>query len=395
MCGGKVMVHAILDQKTDAVTRLLRQQAALATFGSYAFHETDLLAILTEAARICAESLEVPHCKVCRYRAKENDLLIVAGCGWHTGVIGRVVSQADETSPQGRAYSTGEPIIIRNLQEQNNLNLPDFYAQHGIVSTADVVIKGYEDTPYGVLEIDSPTQRAYDEHDINFLTGFANVLAEAVATQSRMHALRMLVEEKNLLAQELQHRVRNNLQLIQGMLDIYGKSVADGPPKVGIESIARRVMTLGQVYDHLLGTGMKRHIDFGEYVKTLCASLPEVVQNPGITLTCATQSTTLGLDKVSTLGMVVAELVTNCYEHGFPDGRKGEIVVALCGVDANGNATLTISDNGVGFLVGAASNRNGLTLVRRLARQVNGSADVQCEGGTTWTITFPAQAPVV
>ena len=62
--GGKVMVHAILDQKTDAVTRLLRQQAALATFGSYAFHETDLLAILTEAARICAESLEVPYCKV-------------------------------------------------------------------------------------------------------------------------------------------------------------------------------------------------------------------------------------------------------------------------------------------------------------------------------------------
>src|SRR6478735_4146879 len=63
------------------------------------------------------------------------------------------------------------------------------------------VIEGYEDTPYGVLEIDSPTQHAYDEHDINFLTGFANVLAEAVATQRRMHALRMLVEEKNLLAQ--------------------------------------------------------------------------------------------------------------------------------------------------------------------------------------------------
>jgi two-component sensor histidine kinase len=103
---------------------------------------------------------------------------------------------------------------------------------------------------------------------------------------------------------------------------------------------------------------------------------------------------TLGLDKVSTLGMVVAELVTNCYEHGFTDGSKGEIVVALSGVDTNGKAKLTISDNGVGFLVGAASNRNGLTLVRRLAQQVNGSADVQCEGGTRWTITFPAQAPV-
>ena len=52
------------------------------------------------------------------------------------------------------------------------------------------------------LGADSPTQHAYDEHDINFLTGFANVLAGAVATQSRMQALRVLVEEKNLLAQD-------------------------------------------------------------------------------------------------------------------------------------------------------------------------------------------------
>src|SRR4051812_12842176 len=109
------MVDQILGQKSPEVKRLLRQQEALATFGSFAFHETDLLMILTEAARICAESLEVPFCKVCRYRAQENDLLIVAGCGWHSGVIGRVVSQADETSPQGRAYVTGEPVIIRNL----------------------------------------------------------------------------------------------------------------------------------------------------------------------------------------------------------------------------------------------------------------------------------------
>ena len=57
--------------------------------------------------------------------------------------------------------------------------------QHGIVSTIDVVIKG-DDQPYGVLEIDNDEQHDYDQHDIDFLTGFANVLAEAVAT-SRAH----------------------------------------------------------------------------------------------------------------------------------------------------------------------------------------------------------------
>ena len=81
------------------VEKLLRQQAALAAFGSFAFRETDLLKILTEAARTCAVSLDVPFSKVCRYRAGSDDLLIEAGWGWNLGVVGRVVSQADESSP--------------------------------------------------------------------------------------------------------------------------------------------------------------------------------------------------------------------------------------------------------------------------------------------------------
>jgi hypothetical protein len=70
--------------------------------GSFALRENDLLKVLTEAARVCAESLNVPFAKVCRYRAAENDLLIEAGHGWKAGVIGTIES-ADPSSPQGRA----------------------------------------------------------------------------------------------------------------------------------------------------------------------------------------------------------------------------------------------------------------------------------------------------
>ena len=213
------------------VDSLLRQQAALATFGSFAFREPDLIKILEEAARICADSLGVRHCKVCRYRSAENDLLIEAGFGWKAGVVGKVVSPADESSPQGRAFVTGEPVIVHNLKESNGYIPPDFYADHGIVSTVDVLIKAREGPPFGVLEIDSTAEHSYDEHDINFLTGFANVLAEAVTTSTRNETLQAalasmtvmvaekdrLLEERNLLAMELRHRVRNNLQLVNDM----------------------------------------------------------------------------------------------------------------------------------------------------------------------------------
>lgn len=345
------------------------------------------MTILTEAARICAASLEVPYCKVCRYRPAENDLLIVAGCGWNLGVIGRVISQADDSSPQGRTFMTRQPVIIRNLHESNNLTLPPFYAEHGIVSTVDVIIKGIDEAPYGVLEIDSPVQHTYNDYDINFLTGFANVLAEAVATQTRMEELNASILEKNLLAQELQHRVRNNLQLIQGMLDLYAGTLNDGQPKHDIETIARRVMTLAQVYDHLLGTGMSREIDFGAYVRTLCTRLPDlgIARNRSVNLTCTADRMMLDLSMVSTLGMVVTELVTNSYGHAFPDEREGEIVVSL--VYQSGTAVLTVSDNGIGF-EDNASDRHGLKLARRLVEQVNGSLHLSFNAGTQWRLTF-------
>ena len=381
------------DSNNDpTVEKLLRQQAALAAFGAFAFREPDLHRILTEAARICAASLEVPFCKVCRYRAAENDLLIEAGCSWHLGVIGRVVSQANESSPQGRAYVTGKPVIIRNLHEANDLDLPAFYAEHGIVSTVDVVIPAVDGAAYGVLEVDSPYQHQYDVHDINFLTGFANVLAEAVATARRNKEIRELLATKSLLAEELQHRVRNNLQMVTGMLDSYARTAADGPARDGIDLIVRRVTTLAQVYDSLLGVGLSETVDLAGYLRALCGRLPglQAERSGVVQIVCHAEPVQLGLDAVTALGMGVAELVTNSYKHAFPD-RDGTITVTLARAGPD-SATLTVGDDGVGYRAEPESTRHGVGLIRRLLERVGGTLDVQSGNGTLWTLAFTVPA---
>jgi two-component sensor histidine kinase len=377
------------------IEKLLSQQAELANFGSFAFRENDLKKVLTEAARVCAECMSTPYAKICRYRATENDLLVEAGYGWHAGVIGCVVSRADTSSTQGRAFVTGKPVIVEDLSHNKSFAPPAFYAEYGIVATADVLIKG-SGQPWGVLEIDSPTARKFDQHDIAFLTGFANVVAEAVATAGRfvekdrlLTERQALLDEKDVMAEELQHRVRNNLQLIFGMLNRQ-IDVSEEGGKEGIRAIARRVMGLAAIYNHLLGNGLSRTIDFDRYLRSLCKSLRDFqeARSFGVTLTCDSEEEPLllDLDTVTALGIVVAETISNAYAHAFL-GRAGAIHVTL----ARGatEAVLTIRDDGVGFIEPPSSKRHGLGLVRRLMEQIEGTANVVTDHGTKWAFEFP------
>jgi hypothetical protein len=289
------------------LARVLAQQAALAEFGSYAFDETDLAKVLLEAVRVCAHSLEAPFCKVCRFDPVSDTIMVVAGVGWNDGVIGHFES-VDEHSPARQAMQSGKPVIIKNLGCRDDIVVPSIYRDHGIVSTVNVIIKGVANKPaYGVIEVDSPVQRDFDEYDIRFLTGFANVVAERISTVDTITLLRRALKEKDdllrqkeLLLQELHHRVRNNLQLVYGMLT---DSVTDSTV------IGQRVLALAQIYDHFVATPTPHHINFGSYLKALCHNVEKAFFEHMVAVDCNAASLVIGLDKASALGLATNELL--------------------------------------------------------------------------------------
>lgn len=434
------------------VQKLLRQQAAIARFGSFALRERDLGKILTEAVRVCAEGLGAPFCKVCRYRAETNDLLIVAGYGWQDGVVGNVVSRADMSSPQGRAFTTGLPSIIDDLQQVSGFNPPPFYAAHGIVSIIDVIIKGIDDQPYGILEVDNDRQHDYDQYDINFLTGFANVLAEAVSTVARGIALQVtvdqmkaLVEEKDRLLHEknvadlqlhqaqkmeavgqltggVAHDLNNILTVITGTIEILSEAFADRPELLAITKMIDDAAARGaDLTQRLLAFARKqplqpREVDVNALVIQAANLLrPTLGEQIEVHMMLAGDTSRALIDP-SQLTNAVLNLALNARD-AMPDG--GMLTIETCNVVldeeyagansdvAAGNYVLVaVTDSGHGIPAGILNHvfepffttkdvdkgsGLGLSMVYGFVKQSNGHIKIYSEEGhgTTVRIYLP------
>jgi two-component sensor histidine kinase len=374
--------------KDALIAKLLNQQRVLADFGSFAFRARDLRLILERAAQSCAECMEARFCKISRFRREDNDFIIVGAYGWDDDDLINRASPADTTNPVGRAFRTTQPILSDNMLTDEDYNLPDYYISHKVVSCVTVLIPGENGQRpyYGVLEIDDIVARTYDEQDISFLTGFANVLAEAVGTSHRIAGLQAALEEKEVLSRELHHRVRNNLHLIYSMLNMEAESQPEATES--FRTVASRVQALATVYDHLLGTGLARMIAFDQYLEKLCATL-RTFQPGKVELTNRPPPTSVmvDLDTATAMGIAITELITNSYKHAFPTG-EGKIEITL--EYKSGMPVLKVADNGVGMDVSQPTKRHGLGLVRRLVEQVNASIQVQrTEQGTLCEIVLP------
>jgi signal transduction histidine kinase len=429
------------------VQKLLRQQAAIASFGSFALRQRDLSKILAEAVRVCAEGLNVPFSKVCQYRAEQNDLLIVAGYGWQDGVVGHVVSRADLSSPQGRAFTTGEPSVCDDLQTGSYSDLPPFYAAHGIVSIIDVIIKGTDEQPYGVLEIDNNRQHDYDQHDINFLTGFANVLAEAVSTASRGAALQVtvdtmkaLVEEKDRLLHEknaadlqlrqaqkmeavgqltggIAHDLNNILTVITGTIEILAEAVADRPELVAIARMIDEAAERGaDLTQRLLAFARKqplqpREVDVNSLVIEASNLLRPTLGEQVEVQIMLSGDTARALIDPSQLTNAILNLALNARD-SMPDGGKLTIETSNVILDdsyagihsevtAGPYVLIAVTDSGHGIPAGILENvfepffttkdvgkgsGLGLSMVYGFVKQSNGHIKIYSEAGLGTTV---------
>jgi chemotaxis protein methyltransferase CheR len=200
-----------------------------------------------------------------------------------------------------------------------------------------------------------------------------------------------LLRQKEVLLQEMQHRVANSLQIIASILLLKARTVQSEETRLHLRDAHQRVMSVATVQQQLHASGLNESIEIGPYLSKLCDSLATSMigdRRPLSIKVQATSGTAVSDDAVS-LGLIVTELVINALKHAFPSGGKGEILVSY---DAqNSGWRLSVSDNGSGAqeASGEAPHAGlGTSIVEALAHQLEATVQ-KSDGpqGTTVSIT--------
>lgn len=175
-----------------------RQQEAVARFGQTALASTELQTLLDEAARTVARTLELELCKVLRLLPDGTALRMEAGEGWAAGTVGQRLEDAGRGSQAGYTLQVAQPVVLRDLREEDRFGPPPLLEEHGAVSGITVIIGSATD-PWGVLGAHTATRRDFSPDDIHFLQAMANILAAAIqrrATEDELHRLNETLEER-------------------------------------------------------------------------------------------------------------------------------------------------------------------------------------------------------
>jgi two-component sensor histidine kinase len=336
-----------------------------------------------------ARAVEIDHVKVLLYRQATSDFMVAAGYGWKEGVVRRTTLAADMRSPAGRAFLTAEPVSIADASVAD-IEMPQMLKDHGIVSLANVPIF-IDGAACGVLEVDSTIRCDFSGDTTNFLMAVAAtigaVLQKQAAERSESETLSATMEAQyqDLLLREMQHRVKNNFQVILASIAIQKRRYHTPEARNALAHVENRIQAISLAHDQL-APHEGQVVRLEAYIRALCASIEQQAEGVGFELKL--DDVELAIDRAMAVGLILNEIATNSIKYAFGE-TGGRISVTLVGGIGYGEARLTVADNGRGIKPDAVPG-SGTGLMSSLARQIGGTIERESSNkGAVVTLMFP------
>ncbi|MFN3650123.1 MAG: PAS domain S-box protein [Armatimonadota bacterium] len=399
---GAVAVDEDVTERRRAEEQLrarARQQAEVAAFGQRALEGGELGALLADATDLVARVLDTPRSSVLELQAGGTELCLRAGRGWPPKSIGAEQVSAVPDYEPGHVLQSSEPVVVENAAGEQRFRQPELYRAHGLVSGISAVISA-RGRAFGILCVHDTRPRRFTSDDVYFVQSIANVLAASIqrrlADEERARLLaseRAKAEQLKLAVREAHHRIKNNLQAISDLLYLELASRQAEPEQEVLRESMDRVQAIALVHDLLSQDEDVRTVNTQAVLERL---VPMVLRSAGlneesIRLTLDVPPLRLSSKRVTSLALIVNELVTNSAKHALRGKPGGSLTISL--VEDCEDLVLRVKDDGPGLPAGFNLERNssvGLDVVRILAqRDLGGRFSLTGDGGVCAEVRFP------
>ena len=230
-----------------------------------------------------------------------------------------------------------------------------------------------------------------EKGEIQGIIGFSQDITERKKAEEQIQAS---LREKEILLQEIHHRVKNNLQVVSSLLNRKSKAIKDKKDAEVFQECRNFVRVMSEVHAELYQTKNLASINLKDYITTIAQELVRAyfpAKPDKVALKFEFEDVLLGIDSAIPLGLILNELITNSLKYAFPENRNGEIKVSLHARNEN-EVELLIGDNGIGLpkgLVLRKAETYGLHMITGLVeKQLHGRIEFPESTGTLVRITF-------
>lgn len=299
------------------------------------------------------------------------------------------VASAPMEAPAQLTVLAGRPLgpVLARLETQ-------FWQEMGLISVVFLLaaLAAWSGAVYGVQrpirqladqadavsrgEFNQPERGARGIPELRALSERFRSMGQALATRER--ELRDALQQKDMLLKEVNHRVKNSLQLVASLFGLQRASIADRKVRALFEDATQRISTIARVHQRLYQDQHVDSVPFDKFLVDLCDDLRRALASDGAPgLECSVTECRLSTDKAIPLALVVNELVTNAFKYAYPDGRTGTIRVD-CRTEGNA-VVLVVADDGEALPADfnpANSQGLGMRVVDGLIRQLRGKLEV-------------------
>lgn len=219
-------------------------------------------------------------------------------------------------------------------------------------------------------------------------TAFIRDITERQQAEEKLKAS---LAEKEILLREINHRVKNNLQMICSLLDLQVAGLSDFAARSALYDSKDRIQTIARAHEHLYQSEVTGRIQMADYLRRLVLYSHQTYRLAGVEIKFELEEMAMPLDLAIPCGLMVNELASNAFKHAFGDGRKGSLVIGMA--ESERGTVLSVKDDGVGlpknFDVNGARSL-GLRLVNLMVKQIKGRLDMAGPPGTEFRIILPA-----